>query len=83
MKFEHVKYEEREGVAVITLNRPELLNALTFEIYAELRDRLTELSPIRSRLRAIRTCRKASSRCSGPAGVSREAWQISRFSRFS
>jgi enoyl-CoA hydratase/carnithine racemase len=26
------------GVAVITLNRPERLNALTFEVYAELRD---------------------------------------------
>jgi len=36
MNFEHVKYEEREGVAIFTLNRPELLNALTFEVYGEL-----------------------------------------------
>lgn len=31
-------YEVREGVATITLNRPEVLNALTFAIYAQLRD---------------------------------------------
>ncbi len=29
-------YEVREGVARITLNRPERLNALTFEVYREL-----------------------------------------------
>lgn len=31
-------YEEREGIATITLNRPDRLNALTFDVYAELRD---------------------------------------------
>jgi enoyl-CoA hydratase/carnithine racemase len=31
-------YREDAGVATITLNRPDRLNALTFEIYAELRD---------------------------------------------
>jgi enoyl-CoA hydratase/carnithine racemase len=29
-------YEESEGVAYLTLNRPERLNALTFEVYREL-----------------------------------------------
>jgi enoyl-CoA hydratase/carnithine racemase len=32
------------GVATITLNRPERLNALTFEVYAELRDTFRALS---------------------------------------
>jgi enoyl-CoA hydratase/carnithine racemase len=32
------RYAEASGVATITLDRPERLNALTFEVYAELRD---------------------------------------------
>lgn len=31
-------YEVSEGVATLTLHRPEVMNALTFEIYAQLRD---------------------------------------------
>jgi enoyl-CoA hydratase/carnithine racemase len=31
-------YDEQDGVATITLNRPERLNALTFEVYRELID---------------------------------------------
>jgi enoyl-CoA hydratase/carnithine racemase len=32
------QYDEHGGIATVTLNRPERLNALTFEVYAELRD---------------------------------------------
>jgi enoyl-CoA hydratase/carnithine racemase len=31
-------YDVRDGVATLTLNRPKVLNALTFEIYGQLRD---------------------------------------------
>src|SRR5437879_7628459 len=31
-------YQKREGIATITLNRPERLNAITFEVYRELTD---------------------------------------------
>jgi len=34
----HFKWEASEGVATITLNRPERKNPLTFDSYAELRD---------------------------------------------
>ena len=37
------RYALADGVATITLDRPEQLNALTFEVYAELRDTLRAL----------------------------------------
>ncbi|MDL1897366.1 enoyl-CoA hydratase family protein [Anaerolineae bacterium CFX7] len=37
MKYDFL-YEVQDHVATITLNRPEVLNALTLEIYAQLRD---------------------------------------------
>ena len=40
---EHFHYEESGGVATIRLNRPDRLNALTFDSYAELRDTFAAL----------------------------------------
>jgi enoyl-CoA hydratase/carnithine racemase len=37
------RFEVTDGVATVTLDRPEKLNALTFEAYADLRDLLHEL----------------------------------------
>jgi enoyl-CoA hydratase/carnithine racemase len=37
-KAKNFKYEVRDGVACVTLDRPERKNPLTFESYAELRD---------------------------------------------
>jgi enoyl-CoA hydratase/carnithine racemase len=36
-------YAVNDGVATVTFNRPEVLNALTFEVYAQFRDLLAEL----------------------------------------
>jgi len=38
------RYEEQGAVATITLDRPHRLNALTFEVYAELRDTFAALA---------------------------------------
>ncbi len=46
--WEHFDYREEGGVATVTFTRPERLNALTFEIYADLRD-LTAGLPERHR----------------------------------
>jgi enoyl-CoA hydratase/carnithine racemase len=42
-KWDHFRLEHADGVATLTLNRPDKLNALTFEGYADLRDLLAEL----------------------------------------
>jgi enoyl-CoA hydratase/carnithine racemase len=39
----HFKWDFADGVATVTLNRPERKNPLTFESYAELRDMFREL----------------------------------------
>tara|TARA_R110002072_G_scaffold125244_18_gene261016 strand:+ start:528 stop:1349 length:822 start_codon:yes stop_codon:yes gene_type:complete len=38
IETQHVHYHEEDGVGVVRLDRPERLNALTFDSYAELRD---------------------------------------------
>jgi enoyl-CoA hydratase/carnithine racemase len=52
------------GVATITLNRPEKLNALTFEAYSDLRDLLAEL-PLRGDTRVVVLRGEGRGFCSG------------------
>jgi enoyl-CoA hydratase/carnithine racemase len=41
--WQHFRFAVADGVATLTLNRPEKMNPLTFESYADLRDLLHEL----------------------------------------
>jgi enoyl-CoA hydratase/carnithine racemase len=41
--WRHFEFAVEDGVATVTLNRPDKLNALTFDAYADLRDLLAEL----------------------------------------
>ena len=42
MNRDFVLYEKKEGIAKITVNRPEVLNAITRQVYAEIDDAFTE-----------------------------------------
>ncbi|MEU2792012.1 enoyl-CoA hydratase family protein [Streptomyces sp. NPDC007100] len=46
--WQHIRVTREDGIVTVTLARPEKLNALTFEAYADLRDLLAELSRERS-----------------------------------
>jgi enoyl-CoA hydratase/carnithine racemase len=59
-----IAFEVVDGVATVTLNRPEKLNALTFETYAELRDLLAEL-PRRGDAKALVITGAGRGFCSG------------------
>lgn len=42
-RWKHFRFERSAGVATVTFDRPEKLNALTFDTYADLRDLFAEL----------------------------------------
>jgi enoyl-CoA hydratase/carnithine racemase len=42
-EWKHFHFEVAEGIGTLTFSRPEKLNALTFQVYADLRDLLTEI----------------------------------------
>jgi len=51
-QWQHFRFALADGVATVTLDRPDKLNALTFEAYADLRDLLAEL-PQRGDVRVL------------------------------
>jgi enoyl-CoA hydratase/carnithine racemase len=51
-EWKHFEFAVDDGVATVTLNRPEKLNPLTFESYADLRDLVLQL-PYRDDVRVL------------------------------
>ncbi|MGH9329125.1 MAG: enoyl-CoA hydratase family protein [Vicinamibacterales bacterium] len=64
MKTRTFRYDEADGIATLTLDRPDRLNALTFEVYAELRDTFAALGS-RESVRAIVLTGSGRGFCSG------------------
>ena len=62
--WEHFEFTVDDGVATVTFDRPEKLNALTFDIYADLRDLVAEL-PHRGDVRVLVLSGKGRGFCSG------------------
>lgn len=63
-KWEHFRFEIDDHVATLTFDRPEKLNALTFDVYADLRDLLAEL-PHRDDVRVLVITGEGRGFCSG------------------
>ena len=63
-RWEHFGFTITDGIATVTFQRPDRLNALTFETYADLRDLLREL-PHREGVRVLVITGSGRGFCSG------------------
>ncbi|HEX9824788.1 MAG TPA: enoyl-CoA hydratase family protein [Actinomycetota bacterium] len=63
-RWEHFGFALEDGVATVTFDRPDRLNALTFDAYADLRDLLAEL-PSRDDVRVLVVTGAGKGFCSG------------------
>src|SRR5689334_19822334 len=63
-EWRHFRFEAADGIATVTLDRPDKLNALTFDSYADLRDLLAEL-PQRGDVRVLVLRGSGRAFCSG------------------
>jgi enoyl-CoA hydratase/carnithine racemase len=62
--WQHFDFAVADGVATVTLNRPEKLNPLTFESYADLRDLMLQL-PYRDDIKVLVIRGKGKAFCAG------------------
>lgn len=62
--WDHFEFDVDDGVATIRFARPDKLNALTFDVYADLRDLLAEL-PHRGDVRVVVVTGEGRGFCSG------------------
>jgi enoyl-CoA hydratase/carnithine racemase len=62
--WKHFGFAVEDGVATVTFNRPDKLNALTFDVYADLRDLVIEL-PHRGDVRVLVIAGEGRGFCSG------------------
>ena len=44
MGYEHILYEQEDGIATLTFNRPEVMNASNMQMHGEVRDAMLEYS---------------------------------------
>ena len=63
-RWDHFKFDVEDRVATVTFDRPDRLNALTFEVYADLRDLLVDL-PKREDVRVLVITGTGRGFCSG------------------
>ena len=64
-EWRHFGWRLEDGVGIVTFNRPDKLNALTFEAYADLRDLLTEIPHREDGPRALVITGEGRGFCSG------------------
>ena len=62
--WKHFRFDISGGIATVTFDRPDKLNALTFDVYADLRDLLAEL-PHRDDVRVLVITGEGRGFCSG------------------
>src|SRR6266567_8273478 len=86
-EWKHFSFDIADGVGTLTFQRPEKLNALTFEVYADLRDLLAQL-PHRGDARVLVITGRGRGFCSGGDVeeiigelVKREAAELREFTR--
>jgi enoyl-CoA hydratase/carnithine racemase len=64
-RWSHFRYAEQDAVATVTFDRPERLNSLTFEVYADIRDLTAELKGRADEIRVLVIRGEGRGFCSG------------------